>query len=289
VARRKLEGLRVLLTGASSGIGLSLGKELSKSGARVLATARRTDRLERLAQETQGEPGKVFCLAGDLTSPEHRTQLAEWCKTHWQGLDVLINNAGAGAIGPFAQADVDRLRKIMEIDFFAPAELTRLCIPLLKSGNRPAVLNIGSVLAHRAVPNKSEYCAAKFALRGWAESIRVELAPLGIEVLMVSPSTTRSEFFNALVDTKADAQSRSIGSMSPDRVAQLALKALVRSKREMILSLGGRALVAMGRWFPGLTDRILATTLRPAPPGGGQSQPISKQSEPLQEDKPQDG
>lgn len=289
MARRRLEGLRVLLTGASSGIGLSLGKELSRSGAQVLATARRTDRLEHLVQETQGDPGRVFCLAGDLTAPEHRLQLVAWCKTHWQGLDVLINNAGAGAIGPFVQADVERLRKIMEIDFFAPAELTRLCIPLLRSGKRPAVLNIGSVLAHRAVPNKSEYCAAKFALRGWAESIRVELAPLGIEVLMVSPSTTRSEFFSALVDTNADAQSRSFGSMSPDRVAQLAIKALVRSKRDMILSLGGRALVAMGRWFPGLTDRILATSLRSTPPGSRQSEPMPNQSEPLQENKPQDG
>jgi short-subunit dehydrogenase len=178
-------------------------------------------------------------------------------------LDVLVNNAGAGAIGPFEQADTDRLRKVMEIDFFAPAELTRICIPLLKQGTRPAILNIGSVLAHRAVPNKSEYCAAKFALRGWAESIRVELSPLGIEVLMVSPSTTRSEFFDALVDTRIDTQSRSLGSMSAERVAELALKALVRSKRDRVLSLGGKALVAMGRWFPNLTDRLLAWTLKP--------------------------
>jgi short-subunit dehydrogenase len=156
----------------------------------------------------------------------------------------------------------------MEIDFFAPAELTRLCIPLLKSGTgkypaRPAILNIGSVLAHRAVPNKSEYCAAKFALRGWAESLRVELADQGIDVLMVSPSTTRSEFFDSLVDTAADTKSRSLGSMSPERVAQLALTALRNSKRDMILSLGGKALVAMGRWFPGLTDRILAKATKP--------------------------
>jgi short-subunit dehydrogenase len=178
-------------------------------------------------------------------------------------LDVLVNNAGAGAIGPFEQADTDRLRKVMEIDFFAPAELTRICIPLLKLGTRPAILNIGSVLAHRAVPNKSEYCAAKFALRGWAESIRVELSPLGIEVLMVSPSTTRSEFFDALVDTRLETQSRSLGSMSAERVAELALKALFRSKRDRALSLGGNALVAMGRWFPNMTDRILAWTLKP--------------------------
>ncbi len=261
MARRRLEGLRVLLTGASSGIGFCLAQQLTQSGADVLATARRIDRLERLTSVTLGDPGKLAILAGDLTCPTHRQRLANWCLEHWDGLDVLVNNAGAGAIGPFEQAGVDRLRRVMEIDFFAPAELTRLCIPLLKHGKRPAILNIGSVLGHRAVPNKSEYCAAKFALRGWAESLRVELSPQGVEVLMVSPSTTRSEFFDSLVDTPADTKSRSLGSMSPERVAQLAIQALVRSKREMILSLGGRMLVAMGRWMPGITDRILARSL----------------------------
>jgi len=120
----------------------------------------------------------------------------------------------------------------MEVDFFAPVELTRLSIPLLQRGNRPAILNIGSVLAHRAVPNKSEYCAAKFALRGWAEALRVELAPMHIEVLMVSPSTTRSEFFDSLVDTAPNTPSKSVGSMSPEQVAAKAISALVRSKRE---------------------------------------------------------
>jgi short-subunit dehydrogenase len=205
--------MRVLLTGASSGIGFSLAKELTLKGACVLATARRLDRLEQLVEQTRHHPGKLNVLDGDLTSSAHRQRLAKWCQEHWGALDVLINNAGAGAIGPFEQASADRLRRVMEIDFFAPVELTRLSIGLLRAGNRPAILNIGSVLAHRAVPNKSEYCAAKFALRGWAESLRVELAGFGIEVLMLSPSTTRSEFFDSLVDTHSDNKSRSLGSM----------------------------------------------------------------------------
>jgi short-subunit dehydrogenase len=260
VARRRLSGLRVLLTGASSGIGFSLAKELTLGGACVLATARRLDRLEQLIEQTRHHPGKLHILDGDLTSSTHRQLLANWCLDHWGALDVLINNAGAGAIGPFEQAGEDRLRRVMEIDFFAPVELTRISIGLLKAGNRPAILNIGSVLAHRAVPNKSEYCAAKFALRGWAESIRVELASLGIEVLMLSPSTTRSEFFDSLLDTHPDTKTRSLGSMSPQRVAQLACRALIRSKRDMILSVGGKTLVTMGRFFPNLTDRFLRET-----------------------------
>lgn len=264
VARRKLKGMRVVLTGASSGIGYAMALQLVEAGAHVLATARRVDRLERLSELTASKPGSLIALSGDLTDPRHRWRIAEWCQLHWGAIDVLINNAGAGAIGPFAGAESERLRRVMEIDFFAPAELTRISLPYLKLGNRPAILNIGSVLGHRAVPNKSEYCAAKFAMRGWAESLRVELASDGIEVLMVSPSTTRSEFFDSLLDTPAGTTSRSFGSMTPDRVATLAIASLVRSKREMILSWGGKGLVWLGRLFPRLTDRLLGMGQTPA-------------------------
>jgi len=257
LARRKIRNLRVLLTGASSGIGYEMALQLVRMGANVLATARRYEKLSLLTEETKGFSGSLAIVPGDITEPSHRSSLIVWCEQHWGGLDVLINNAGAGAIGPFSEASSERLRQVMEVDFFAPAELTRLCLPLLRKGNKPAILNIGSVLGHRAVPNKSEYCAAKFAMRGWSESIRVELATERIEVLMVSPSTTRSEFFDSLLDSRSDVQSQSLGSMSAESVAKIAIASLVRSKREMIISWGGKALVWFGRYFPSLTDRIL--------------------------------
>lgn len=257
MARRVIHGSKIVVTGASSGIGRQLAIQLCERGAHVLATARREERLAALQKQCEGLPGNLSVLAGDLTDPTHRQAIIDWCATHWSAIDVLVNNAGAGAIGPFALASSDRLRLVMEIDFFAPVELTRLSLPLLKSGKRPAILNIGSVLSHRAVPNKSEYCAAKFAMRGWSESLRVELASSNIEVLMISPSTTQSEFFDSLVGTEASAQSKSIGIMPAEKVARLAISALVRSKRELILSLGGRALVWCGRLFPRLTDRLL--------------------------------
>ncbi len=257
--------MRVVITGASSGIGYALAEQLLAAGAQVLATARRADRLHRLAEGMQHAPGILHLLPGDLTHAAHRRGIVEWCDTHWGAIDTLVNNAGAGAIGPFSEADSDRLRRVMEIDFFAPAELTRGCLPSLMRGNRPAILNIGSVLGHRAVPNKSEYCAAKFAMRGWSEAIRVELKRHGVDVLMISPSTTRSEFFESLLDTQHGVKSHSVGSMSPEAVARLAIQSLVRSKRERILSVGGKLLVWGGRWFPNLTDRLLfKTTQAPA-------------------------
>jgi short-subunit dehydrogenase len=266
MGRRSLTGMRIVLTGASSGIGEAMARQLHERGARLLVTARREDRLKRLQAELQaGETAsnsppinQIEIMAGDLTEPAFRAALVEWCRDRWGAVDILVNNAGAGAIGPFAEATTERLRGVMEIDFFAPVELTRRMLPLLKRGTRPAILNIGSVLGHRAVPLKSEYCAAKFALRGWSEALRCELAGDGVEVLQVSPSTTRSEFFDSLIDTSPDQPSRSWGSMSPERVAELAIASLVRSRRDSILSWGGKGLVWLSRLFPSLVDRILS-------------------------------
>lgn len=260
---RKIDGLRVLVTGASSGIGYELAAQLAQRGAQVLATARRESRLQDLQASLQksdaalAKQPKLNYLAGDLTEQSHRLKLVEWIETNWGAIDVLINNAGSGAIGRFDSANAERMRKVMEIDFFAPVELTRLSLPLLKKGARPAIMVVGSVLAIRAVPRKSEYCAAKFALRGWAEALRVELAQEKIEVLQVHPSTTNSEFFDSLTDTAAEERSSSVGSMEPAKVASHAISALIRSRREMILSPGGKLLVWASKRFPKLVDRML--------------------------------
>lgn len=261
VPKRRLNQMRVVVTGASSGIGAALVNQLLQAGAHVLATARREERLQQLARDQTEAVGRLSILSGDLTSESHRARIAGWCQEHWGAIDTLVNNAGAGAIGPFAEATSERLRQVMEIDFFAPVELTRSCLPLLIAGNQPAILNIGSVLGHRAVPLKSEYCAAKFAMRGWSESIRVELKSVGIDVLMVSPSTTRTEFFDALLETQPGTRSASIGCMEPDTVARLAISSLVRSQRDRILSWGGKLLVWSGRWFPSLSDFLLRRSI----------------------------
>ena len=268
--RRSLKDAKILVTGGSSGIGRALCLKLVERGAHVLATARREDRLETLRQECQYGLGTLHVLAGDLSHSSHRLAISKWIGEHWQSLDILINNAGAGAIGRFDQADEQRLRQVMEVNFFAPAELTRECLSWLRaargSGRKPAILNIGSVLAHRAVPLKTEYCAAKFAMRGWSESLRVELATESIDVLMLSPSTTKSEFFDSLVQSPEGIKSPSVGSMTAEQVADAAISVLVRSKRERILSWGGRLLVWAGRFFPNVTDRLLQRFAIPKAP-----------------------
>lgn len=255
--KRDLKGKRILVTGASSGIGFELVIALLRQGAKIFATARRAHRLEDLRDSVDSEDRKnLRIIPGDLNDEKFRAQLIDCCRTEFDGLDGLVNNAGAGAIGLFVDASPDRLRQVMEIDFFSAVELTRLALPLISQGSLPFIAVVGSVLGHRGVSRKSEYCAAKFAIRGWSESLRCELRQEGVSVIMISPSTTRSEFFASLLETAASEESRSIGSMSTQAVADQIVKAIQRNKREVILSLGGKLLVFASRFFPKILDRF---------------------------------
>jgi len=267
-------GAVAVLTGASSGIGRELCKLLFQAGATVVATARREDRLIRLGEELSETSSRSTDLArryryvaGDVTSPAVRENVLRVAAELGQGrLDLLVNNAGIGAIGPFESASEERLRRIMEVNFFAPAELVRAALPLLHRGRDAVICNIGSVLGHRGVPDKSEYCASKFALHGWSDSLRAELRPSGIAVTLVSPSTTSSEFFDAVIDTDAAAVSSSIGSWTPERVARATFAAILARRGEVILSLGGKALVYADRIAPPLVNWAVAKRGKPTKP-----------------------
>lgn len=255
-------GKLAVVTGASSGIGRCLTKLLIQQGCQVIAIARREEKLQSLSEQladSSSEAAERFIpLVGDVTKPDDRQRVLECIVQCGGQLDLLVNNAGIGGIGPFQEASSERLRQIMEVNFFAPVELSRLLLPKL-SGPQGAVLcNIGSVLGHCAVPDKSEYCASKFAMHGWTDSLRSELAGSGVSVVLVSPSTTRSEFFDSLVETDAGTESKSVGSWSAERVAQAALTAIKKRKREVVLSAGGKALVYADRVMPGLLSRILS-------------------------------
>jgi short-subunit dehydrogenase len=253
--RRPIEGLRVIVTGASSGIGRALVTELVRRGAKVVALARRADRLRDLEAQLAA-PDRFCWVAGDVTLAKDRAAALDVARQAFGGLDALVNNAGIGALGPFVDADEVRLRQIMEVNFFAPAQFIREALPDLRQGNRPLVVNVGSVLGHRAVPNKSEYCASKFALHGLSDALKIELAREGIDVLLVSPSTTSSEFFDAAIG--ATGKKSDLAGMSPKAVASRTVNAMAAGRREIILSAGGKLLVWLDRLCPPLADWIIA-------------------------------
>lgn len=263
--RWRPDGSLAIVTGASSGIGRELTLLLLSQGCRVVAVARRSERLDEIVASASN--GSVIPVVGDITEPATRDAAMKQVHLLADGrLDLLVNNAGIGGIGPFAEAEPERMRQIMEVNFFAATQWTRSAIPLLRNAAAaqsdrrctPVICNILSVLGHCAVPDKSEYCASKFALHGWSDSIRAELAAEGIAVVLVSPSTTRSEFFESLVGTSGDQESKSIGSWPACRVAKSTLSAITACRSEVILSLGGKALVYADRLCPPLIHKLLA-------------------------------
>jgi short-subunit dehydrogenase len=267
VSRRSLNQKRIVLTGASSGIGWHLALQLASQGALVVANARRSERLAELksqfAQNVSDDSsppsaGKIITVSGDVCDADVQAQLLATCVKEFGGVDIVINNAGIGAMGRFDEANEDRLREIFDINFFAIVELTRQALPLLKNGDDPLIVNMSSILAHRAAPLKSEYCASKFALHGFSDSIRAELAKDGIELLLVSPSTTDSEFFDSAIEDETGKNWKRKGSMPPNLVAAKTIKAMKKRKHEIILTHGGRFLVWLDRLVPAVANRIMA-------------------------------
>ena len=258
MARRSLEHRRVLITGASSGIGRELALAFARRGSRPFLAARRDHELHSVAEECRQLGADADYLAGDVTDPAYREALLAGVAERWGGLDILVNNAGVSAHGLFADADESTLRRIIEVNFFAAAELTRHALPLLKAGERPAIVNIGSIIGHRGLPLNSEYAASKFALRGWSEAIRAELTADGVDVLLVSPGTTETEFFNHLVAKDAVLPWGDSAAIPAAVVAEQTVRALERGRHEIFPNWRGRALVYANRLAPGLIDRIVA-------------------------------
>jgi short-subunit dehydrogenase len=230
---------------------------LARQGSSVVLVARRAAALEQLAAQIRSAGGRAELAVGDITDPAVRRRALDCARESFGGLDILVNNAGRGAMGRFADASPERLREVFEINFFAAAEFIREALPLLQQGRRPIVVNIGSILGHRATPRNSEYCASKFALRGLTESLRAELIQIGIDTLLVSPGTTESDFYQNVINPTEKQPWPEQSAVPADKVAKAVVRAIRRGKREIIPSFRGRLLVWLNRLAPPLVDRLM--------------------------------
>jgi short-subunit dehydrogenase len=257
MAKRQLIRKRALITGSSSGIGRALAIELARHNVDLILFARREDRLTDVAEEVSRLGRRAVYVAGDVTNSADRKRALAAARDELGGLDILINNAGVAAHGRFAESDPNRVRPIMEVNFFAPVELIRAAIPLLRKGRQPIVVNIGSILGERAAPHKSEYSASKFALHGFSEAVRPELARLGIDVLVVAPGPTASEHFNTLVEDQGLPWNEP-RRMPADQVARQVVRAIERGRHTLVTGWPSRLWLLLNRLSPWLVDRIMA-------------------------------
>ena len=255
--KRTLHDQRILITGASSGIGRALAEVAARQGAKVAVVARQAVPLEDLALELRRHDTEALAIPGDVTKPEDRQRLLATVVDEFGGLDVLVNNAGVGSYGHFAESTEAVLREVMEVNFFAPAELIRLAMPVLRQGRRPAVVNISSRCGRRGLPAWSEYSASKFALTGLHESLLAESVRSGIHFLLVVPGLTRSDLRNRLLRNVGRLELPPDKGMSPEYVAQQTLRALVAHKREIVLGLDAKIMLFLNRWCPRILNLLI--------------------------------
>jgi NAD(P)-dependent dehydrogenase (short-subunit alcohol dehydrogenase family) len=238
--RRNLRGRIVLVTGASRGIGRRTAERLAKFGARLALTARSAEDLAKVVAECRGSGTEAEAFVGDLTKPADREQIVAATVARFGGLDVLVNCAGVCSFGEFATSTEEIVRRVMEVNFFAQAEMIRVVAPhLTRSGEmatdgwRPAVVNVASICGRWGIPSLPEHCASKHAFVGLTEALRGEFQRFGIDVLLVLPGLVRSDDLNRhLLRNDGKIYLDFEGAQLPDGVAADVVKSLIRNRTE---------------------------------------------------------
>lgn len=252
-SHRNLTGQRAILTGGSSGVGRALVRTLAERGTRLLVTGRREERLAAVAAEF---PTQISFLAGDITSAQFRQHLVEQANEDLGGLDLVVAAAGSGAVGPFAESSSETLRNIFEVDFFAPVELLRLTLPVLKQGRQPAAVLVGSILGVHPLPLHAEYSSAKAALQCFAQAVRPELAAAGISTVVAILGPTESEFWENLLTGERPSWSQG-RPLSAEATAAAIVRAIEHDQDLVQPGWRTKAFAGLARYMPSVIDLVV--------------------------------
>lgn len=188
---------RVLITGASSGIGRALARALADQGARIALIARREHELEALAEEIRSRGGEASFAVADLAERSEAERACNELLKAFGGIDILVNNAGYGHHRRFLDWDVDDMERMMRVNYLGSLYVTKALVPQMVERGEGWLVFIASVAGKIAPPDESAYAASKFAMVGLAESISLELEEHGIHTLTVCPGAIRTPFFDA--------------------------------------------------------------------------------------------
>jgi short-subunit dehydrogenase len=195
-----IAGRRVLLTGGSGGIGIAIAAELLAGGASVLLAGRDATALQAAAARLAAPPGRVATFAADVADEADRARLVAFA-TGWQGgIDVLVNNAGLADFAWLEEQTVARIDRLLEVNVHGPIQLCRALLPLLSRQAAADIVNVGSVFGSIGYPGQAVYSASKFALRGFSEALRRELAGGSVRVHYLAPRATRTAMNAGAVD-----------------------------------------------------------------------------------------
>lgn len=259
---------KVVITGASAGIGRETAFQFARAGAELFLTARRRENLERIAERCVeiGSP-KARTSVHDLSVPGEGVDLVRECQAQLGGLDILICNAGYGIFGPIDEVTPEDMERIWRVNFLSAFESIHAALPGFRKQKRGHIVLVSSIIGKKGTPYSAPYCATKFAQVGFGESLWGELRSAGIGVTVVCPGYTRTEFHEAASRTpSAKRPVRPIRGQSAEAVARAIVQAVRKNKREIHLTLSGKTLLLIDRFSRNLSTWIMARLARQSRP-----------------------
>ncbi len=251
----QLPECRALLTGASGGIGRELVEQLCAGGARLLLVGRDQAALAALAARW---PSRIEFVCAELASVEGREQVLAAAR-RFEGLNCLIHAAGINQFCLLEQQDDEAIARLINVNLTATLQLTHRLLPLLRQAPHALVVNLGSTFGSIGYPGFAAYCASKFAVRGFSEALRRELADTPVKVLYIAPRATRTAM-NAGPVAEMN-QALKVSMDDPVAVAAQIAQAIAREREELYLGWPEKLFVRLNGLWPRLVDQSLRKQL----------------------------
>ena len=245
------------ITGASSGIGLAVARELARAGAAVVLGARRADKLEQAVAGIRSEGGRAEAETVDVTSEADMDRLVQRAHSAFGGLHIMVCNAGFGFHGTVEETTPQVMRRLMDVNFMGTFLGARAALPIFRRQQSGHLAIVSSIVGQRGIAAMSGYSATKAAQVGFAESLRTEFAGTGIEVSVVFPVSTETEFRSAMERDFG----QSVGGLGPrqtvDEVAQAIVRGIRRGDVEVYPHAASRGLAVLNAIAPRFTDGLV--------------------------------
>ena len=268
---KKIKDQVIVVTGAASGIGLATAQKAAKQGARVALLAPEREALDRAREEIDGES---FGVTVDVADHEAVRQAAARVEERFGTIDTWVNNAGVSLYGRLADVSMDDARRLFDTNYWGVVHGSMVAAEHLGRGGG-AIVNVGSVLSDVSMPLQGHYAASKHAVKGFTDSLRMELEKAGapISVTLVKPGSIDTPYPQHAGNAMASEPALPPPAYAPEVVARSILHAAAHPVRDVVVGGGSRAMIAMGVHFPRLMDRYMERSMfdqqkRDEPAGG---------------------
>jgi NAD(P)-dependent dehydrogenase (short-subunit alcohol dehydrogenase family) len=258
-----LAGSVVAITGASAGIGRECALAFAARGARIVIGARRLDLLEELAAEVRGRGGEALALSLDVAERDQVTAFVGAAVDRHGRLDVLVNNAGYGVRGTVAATPADAYERLMRVNYLGTVFGCQAAVPVMTRQRGGVIINVSSIVGHRALPTGGAYAATEAAQISLTEALRVELHGTGVHACSVHPVGTETEFGEVQARLSGDPVPKPLGPQQSARaVADAIVRCAERPRPEVYPYWPSRGIVWLNALAPGVADFLAARAAR---------------------------